>query len=934
MALDVIGREEELESVGAFLDRASHGPAALLLSGEAGIGKTLLWETGVDDAATRFAHVLVHRSAEAEAGLAFAGLSDLLAPVLEDVRPSLPPLRLRALEVALLLAEPGETPPDPRLIGLALLDVIRVLAEHGPVMVALDDVQWLDASSAAVLQIALRRLHDEPVAVLVTLRKTPGVAAVFELERAFPDQRLERLWLVPLSLGVLHHLLRGRLGLDLTRSELARIQETSGGNPFFALELARELVQPESRTKGKRALRVPESLHELLDERLSRLPTETGDVLLQVAALARPTVGLVAAAHGNREVVQQALDTAVREGVVSLDDSRVQFVHPLLASICYEQAAPWKRRAVHRALAEAVTDLEERARHLALAAEGPDAVVASYLETAGEQAAARGAPAAAAELFEFAAELTADDPALARKRRFRAANFHRLSGDAEQAAEILKQLLREVGAGVERADVLFALVMIMTAGVDRPTMLELFEEALAEANGDDARSTRILANRSGIHLFGTSGREALADGRAALEAAERVGDPTLLKAVIARLATVEGYTTEFTPGLVERGVELEKRLGAQALDHISYYYESPRYELARHLLRSGEIERPRALLVELDAEAVARGDEPTRVMLLWALAMLEWLAGRWRVALAHADDAYELGELTQTSHGRVWVARMKALIEADLGLVDQARASVEEGLSFSETVSDFHTMLGVGTLGHLELALGNLTAAGNHLREIPGRLLAGHMTDPTMPVWADAIETLVTLGELDRSRIYLEQFEANALRLGSPGALACAARCRGLLAAADGHCFVTAFEAFERALVELPEPRPFERGRTLLCLGMVRRQAQQKKPAREALEEALGIFEELGARLWAEKARAELGRVSGRRAPSEELTETERRVAELAAEGRSNKEIAAELFMGQSTVEAHLSRVYRKLGVRRAGLATRLAIPVDEAAEV
>jgi DNA-binding CsgD family transcriptional regulator len=202
--------------------------------------------------------------------------------------------------------------------------------------------------------------------------------------------------------------------------------------------------------------------------------------------------------------------------------------------------------------------------------------------------------------------------------------------------------------------------------------------------------------------------------------------------------------------------------------------------------------------------------------------------------------------------------------------------------------------------------------------------------DPTFTVWADAIETLIALGELEQAAAYLAPYEANAARLGSPWARTGTARCRGLLAAVEGDP-EAAFSAFERSLDDAA-PYPLERGRTLLCLGMVRRQAQQKRGAREALEQALAIFEELGARLWAEKARAELKRIGGRRAPSDELTETERRVAELAAQGRTNKEIASELYMGVSTVEAHLSHVYRKLGLRsRTELAGRIIGPRDEA---
>ena len=172
MAIEVIGREEELASIEAFLDRLEEGPSALVLSGEPGIGKTILWEAGVDEAEHRDSRVLVHRSVEAEASLSFTGLSDLLAPVFDEVAPSLAPLRSRALEIALLLAEPGEQAPDPRAIGLALLDALQLLAEQQPVVVALDDLQWLDSSSAGVLQIALRRLRAERIGLLTTVRTT------------------------------------------------------------------------------------------------------------------------------------------------------------------------------------------------------------------------------------------------------------------------------------------------------------------------------------------------------------------------------------------------------------------------------------------------------------------------------------------------------------------------------------------------------------------------------------------------------------------------------------------------------------------------------------------------------------------------------------------------------------------------------------------
>jgi DNA-binding CsgD family transcriptional regulator len=928
VTVTVIGRDEELDSVELFLARAQDGPAALVLSGQAGIGKTIVWEAGLDEARTSFAAVLTCRSVEAEASLSFAGLSELLVPVVEEVIASLAPPRRHALEVALLLTDPGEVAADVHAVGLAVLDVLRTLAARGPVLVALDDVQWLDPSSAGVLQIALRRLHDEPIGLLVTVRGDFGPAVPFSLDRSFLQERLTQLSLGPISLAALHSLLRRRLELELTRPELVRLHDATAGNPFFALELGRELARTSARPAPGRSLQIPKNLSQVLEDRLARLPSPTIDVLVHVAALARPTIELVASAVGDRQAVLEALHEAAREGVIEVDEARIRFAHPLLASVCYEQASFQRRREIHRALAGSLTDLEERARHLALAADGPDAAVAADLEAAADAAVARGAPAAAADLAEMAAGLTPGEPALERSRRLRAAHFHRLAGDGERAAALLERQLAEVPQGPERADVLLALVM--THKGTQETRMARCEEALVGAGDDDVRAARILAFLSGTALYGADARAALAAARRALETAERTGDPFLVAVAIARVGQAEAYAAEVTPGLIERGVELEERHALSI-----QYQESPTYAFARLLGRLGEIERARSLFEELESRASARGDESSRMMVLWPLSTLEWIAGRWDRALEHAAAAHELTEQTSYPHGRTWIGRAKALIECDLGLVEQARASVEESLAFSRANSiAFHTFATLGVLGRLELALGDPEAAARHLRDLPGRLLAGGMNDPTVPVWADTIETLTTLGELDRARAYLDPYELYTKRLGSPLAMEGVLRCRGLLAAAEGN-LEAAHEALERPARERgAAPWPLERARTLLAQGTVRRQAGQKRPAREALELALAAFEGLGALLWAERARSELARISGRRAPAEELTEMEARVARLAGLGRSNKEIAAALYIGVSTVEAHLSRVYRKLGVRRAGLAARFPTPVEGAANV
>lgn len=919
-----MGRDAELGVLRAFLDVVGEGPVGLVLSGEAGIGKTIMWLAGVEEARARFGRVLTCRGVEAEASLSYAALSDLLDEVLDEAAPSLAAPRRRALEVALLLAEPGDGMSDAHAVGLAVRDVLAVLSRSGPVLVAIDDVQSLDPASGGVLQVAFRRLHGEPIGVLATVRGAHGASLPLGLKDSLSERRLTELQLGPLTLGALRHLLGERLDLHLTRSELGRVQQASGGNPFFALELGRELVRLEERPAAGRRLRIPAGLKEAVGARLATLPEEASDVLLAVAALARPTVELVTAAHGHSERVRAAISAAVAHEIVELDDSRIRFTHPLLGSICYERAPVWKRRELHKALAAAVLDVEERARHLALASEGPDAAVAAELDRAAQHAAGRDAAAAAAELCELATGLTPDDPPALRRRVLGAAHYHRLAGDADGAAAMLQELLPQVPSGVERADVL--LELLRTLAGDRWMRRDLFDEALGAAAGDDVRSARLLTFRAGLQLWDGDVSAGLADARAALGSAERGGDPGLLAAAIGRTGTLEMYACDVTPGLLERGVKIETEYGLKL-----EYWASPRYELARLLMRSGATGTSREMLDQLLADAAARGDDLARTMVMWTLCMLEWLTGRLPQALGHAVAAYELGEELENPHGRLWVGRMKALVEADLGLVREARASAEEGLMHSEATSnEFAAIAATGVLGRIELMHDNIVGAAGYLSDLPGRLRTAGMNDPTWPVWADAIETLIAGGDRDLAHAALESWEHNSRRLNSPLALAGVERCRGLLAAAEGD-LETGLTTLERAVSRSSGTYPLELGRTLLGLGTLRRQALQKKAARGALEQATRRFEELGARVWTERARAELRRISGRRAVGDELTETERRVAALAVEGRTNKQIASALFMGLSTVEAHLSRAYRKLGVgSRAALAHRLASPTED----
>src|SRR4051794_17854678 len=427
---ELIGRETELDSVGAFLDGLRADPGALALEGEAGAGKTALWLAALELARERGIRVLEARPAEAEAKLAFAALADLLEGVLDEVLQALPEPQGDALRVALLHERPGPDALDERAVGMGLLGSLRALGASGPVVVAVDDVQWLDPASASVLSFAWRRLRGEPVGLLVTRRLGEPMPPALD--------SADRVAVGPLSLGAVHRLLHARLGVVLPRPVLRRVHDVAGGNPLFALELGRALVRSGATPAPGEPLRVPDRLRELVRGRLVALPDRTREALATVAALSQPTRALLARAGAEAEVLRPAIEAQV----LVAERERVRFPHPLLASTAYEEADALARTLLHRRLAELVADPEERARHLALAADGPDEAVAAALEEAAAHAAARGAGAAAAELSDQARRLT--PPSLdgdVHRRRLAAARLRSTAGDTAGATQVLPPAL-------------------------------------------------------------------------------------------------------------------------------------------------------------------------------------------------------------------------------------------------------------------------------------------------------------------------------------------------------------------------------------------------------------------------------------------------------------------------------------------------------------
>jgi DNA-binding CsgD family transcriptional regulator len=911
----VLGRERELALLRGFLDTSANGPASCYLVGEAGIGKTTLWQAAVADARGRTFEVLTSRPAGGELQLSFASLSDLFGAVLGKVEDELPAPRRSALRVALLLDEPEGAPPDPRAIGLAVLSVLQQLSLRSPVLVAIDDAQWLDRPTADALHFALRRLARERVALLVAAR--PDDSRWRErLAGTLPEGVRSELVLGHLSVATIQRLVGLRLGIALPRPLLVRVHEASDGNPFYALELARALQPADGELLPGAELPVPETLLELVGGRIASLPEEAFEIALAVASLSDRHVSVLRALGSERRV-EDGLRAAVEAGVLVVDDQElVGFTHPLLASAVNAKAGPDGRKHMHRLLAPLEPEAEARSRHLALAADGPDAELATSLDRGARQAALRGAPAAAAELAELAAAATPPEARTDRLRRtLQAVDSYVAAGATEPATRILTSLLDEQTAGDARADVVLRLAGLSSS----------FDEllALAARAGRDATSE---AMRARVHLVYTRGWPVFGIDRAvrhaeiALRLAETADDRRLLVDVLARLSLWRIWSSRNPFDYLERAIALERWSdGLRA-------YESPRMALALWRMYQGRHAEAHALLSELYSEATVSGYQVATLEVGGRLADVALRAGRWGDADAYAMEVYELSEQIGHENGVGLSVYWKALTDAHLGRVEEARETAELGARLARAgQADNVLVMSLGVLGFLDISVDKEADALPHLRPVLDWVAdkqLGLVPHPTVPY---ALEALVAAGELDEARGLLERFAREARDLDTPWGLAIEARCRAQLVAAEGSP-ADAVAAAKEALVFHEHGRwPFEQARSLLVLGRNLRRMKRKSDAKDVLGTALTIFERLPAPLWAEQCRGEIARLGLRRAPTGELTEGERRVAELAASGLTNREVAARLFMSPKTVEANLARAYRKLGIHsRAELGSRM----------
>jgi DNA-binding CsgD family transcriptional regulator len=904
----------ESQAARGFLDRALSGPAGMVVEGEAGIGKTtFLWHVAEAAIGDGF-RVLSTAGALTEARYAYAAVADLLRAVDAAILADLPAVQRAALARLLLLE--GEGPPaNERIVAAAFLSVIHHPSFDAPVLVAIDDAQWLDVSSQAVFGYAARRLSGR-VGIFATVRTgEPGQGDPLSWLRFARPDSTAHINMRPLTLGGVHALISTRLGHTLPRPVIMRIHEISGGNPFFALELARSVADEPSRG----VVDLPDSLAELVRRRIGQPDAELGAVLLAASCAALPTVERLSRAIDlTVDRVVEVVESVEAAGVVELEGNKIRFCHPLFASGVYTGASPAHRRAMHRKLADTVEEPELKARHLALAATTADPATLEALDEAADVTLAQGAPAVAAELLELAIKLGGDTPL----RRIRAAEQHFRSGALERARAPLQSTIDRLppGSGL-RCVALMLLAAVTGYDESMETAVAALAQAVDEADDPALRLQARLLLTPAIGLTGQM-RECVDQARTAVVDAEQLGGAGLRSQALAMWVNVSFmYGLGLDGQAMKTALDLEDPAsGAAATFQASAV-------AAVVTAWSGELDTGRDQIQRARARFLQGG---TEIDILWAsnhAAMIDLWLGRYDEAAATAADAVQRAEQLGGKHMLIDSWATQAAVAAYTGRENEARTAARSAIDAAQATGAAF-LLGPATaaLGFLEVSLGNHAAAVTTLEPLLMSFDPAHDTEIMVGAHLpDAVEALTALGRLDEAEPLVAALENNGARHDRPWMLALAARGRSHMLAARGK-LEEAEQAADEALGHHQRlPMPFETARTQVLLGQLQRRRRRRHAAEATLRDALETFERLGAPLWSRRAHAELGRLTVPAGNGSGLTAAEHRVADRASAGLSNKQIAAELFIAPKTVEMNLSSVYRKLGIRsRAALSAAL----------
>jgi DNA-binding CsgD family transcriptional regulator len=761
-----------------------------------------------------------------------------------------------------------------------------------------DDAQWLDLASARALAFALHRQDDHDIRLLAALRietsTTRQSSAFNNIESTLGRERLERLSLGPLSVAALHQVILEEFGKSFTRPVLLRVHQAAGGNPFYALEIAREIQRIGPLPPG-RPLPIPQDHSDLALLRLSRLPRATRDVLAQIAAMSRPSTD---------DLDLDALAPAERAGIVRVaPGGRVDFTHPLFGSALYSSLPEATRRKLHRGLAEREVRLEERARHLALAAAGPDEASAEVLDRAAEAAAARGAAEVAVDLKELALKLTPPSSQKAVVRReIELASRRYFAGDAPGARQELERSLRSLAAGEDRAEVLLELASVTWNQQGGDDAFRMITQALDEAVTPSLRA-QIHSRVSWITEDCDQGLE---HAEAALALTEEKEDPVLYSFILHNVARLKYYSGRGADHeAIERGMRLQRDAAAWELSVVPAYWARDFDDFDTAISRFEE-------LIRISRE---RGDEASSSGLLANLSVIHSWTGHLQQARDMATQALELAHQTEQE---IWIGiALCALgqVHARGGQLDEAKAAVDEANHRLEVHPDMTVAaIAAMVLGLVAFARGEYAEADRQFGVNDDFDEAHHLREPPNRHHADRVEAVIVLGDLDRAETLVSRLEERARALPRPWILAVSARSRGLLRSARGDQDAALASLLEAIAHHERLDMPIERARTLLTLGQIHRRRNERRAARTAFRESLATFERLGVSPWVTRVQAEIARVPVRRASSG-MTPTEERIAQLVATGLTNKEVADHAFVSPKTVEANLARIYDKLGV-------------------
>ena len=912
--LGLSSRPLEARAVTEFLGSVSTGPSALVVEGEPGIGKTTMWSAASEQARECGFQVLVARAAPAESVMAYAALADLLGGVDAGAFADLPSPQRLAVDRILMRVDADGAATDQRAVTAAFLSVVESIAEQTRVLVAIDDVQWLDPSSAHVVGFAARRVAGR-VGMLATVRTGTDESGASWLQLPVPA-RIQRIQLRPLTLGALHAVVSARLGRSFSRPTMVRIHEVSGGNPFYAIELARAIGDQSAGSE----VPLPSTLAEVVRARIGGLDAEAHDVLLATACLAAPTVEqLERATNTAADHLIELLEEAEGKGILAIEGNRLRFAHPLLARGVYDAAAAAQRRRMHRRLAEVVEQPELCARHLALGATRGDPVTLQALDAAAESARIRGAPTAAAELLDLAVGLGGGTP----ERRIRSAAYHSEAGEPARARELLEGTIERLGPGTLRAQALHQLAVV---GLLNNSFLEaagLLERALGDAGEDLALRVQILVSLS-FALFNAGQVDAavhIADD--AVTQACRLGAPQLLSValsmrVMLRFLCGDGLDE---PSL-QRALQLEDRHAAISLAF------RPSVHNALLLAWTGQLDLADERMLSFRRQCLDRGDEGELTFVDFHTVLIRIWRGAFAEATLMAEDAMERALQLGGDLPLSVALTLRATLAAYAGREHEARRDANDALAAFRRSSSFRLReWPVTVVGFLDVSLGNYQGAMTTLEPLLAHLdPAANATEIIAASFVpDAVEAMIALSRLAEAEPLIEALERNGRRLDRAWMEAVGARCRSMLLAAQGD-IDAATNAVRSAMNEHQRlPMPFERARTQLFFGQLQRRQRHWEAASATLHEALGVFETLNTPLWAERARASLARTNVGANRATVLAPSERRVAELAASGMTNRDIAAALFISPKTVEVNLSHIYRKLDIRsRAELGRRM----------